>query len=305
MSTSNTYENLVICGGGIKTVSIAGAIKVLEQNGTLNNIKRFAGNSAGSIIATLLSVGFTSDEIQDITLNKLPSFTSKNIFDRIYRVIFKKGMFSSQLIEDSLDSLILAKTGMTNLTFEDVFTKYNKILLIVSTCLDKRTTHFYHHISNPTMKVSMACRISSSIPIFFEPYIWNSDVLVDGVLLMNYPLYVFDEDVLPDTTKKVAILKETTNEKTLGITIATPEYTDNIYNGISPTNNILNIAYSVIETMNDQICRDYLRSDYTKNSITINLQQNISATDFSMDDATKNSLYNTGVECAKTFFNKT
>lgn len=302
---SYSYENLVMCGGGIKTISIAGAIKVLEENGALKNIKRFAGNSAGSIIATLLAVGFTSKEIQDITLNKLPSFSTKNIFERLYRLVFKKGMFSSQTIEDSLDSIILAKTGIKNITFEDIFKKYNKTLLIVATCLDKRTTHFYHHVSNPTMKVSMACRISSSIPLFFEPYVWNSDVLVDGVLLMNYPLYVFDTDILPDTTKKTAILKETTNEKTLGITINTPEYTNNIYNGSSPTDTMLNIAYSTIETMNDQICRDYLRSDYTKNSITINLQQNVSPTDFSMDEASKTILYNTGVECAKLFFNKT
>lgn len=54
-------------GGGIKAVAFAGALKIMEDRGfTWRNL---AGTSAGAIIASLVSVGYTAKEIQSLIQN--------------------------------------------------------------------------------------------------------------------------------------------------------------------------------------------------------------------------------------------
>src|SRR3989338_7583819 len=59
------YENLVFSGGGIKGLTHCGAVKYLDEIGVLPKIKKIAGTSAGAIIATLLAVGYTGQELLD------------------------------------------------------------------------------------------------------------------------------------------------------------------------------------------------------------------------------------------------
>lgn len=62
----NKVENLVLAGGGAKALSLAGAIKSLDENGVTPSIKRVAGTSGGAIMALAYAAGYTSNEIGDI-----------------------------------------------------------------------------------------------------------------------------------------------------------------------------------------------------------------------------------------------
>ena len=53
-------------GGAIRGVSYIGAIKALEELGI--SPTTFAGSSVGSIIAAMLAVGYTAEEMKDIFL---------------------------------------------------------------------------------------------------------------------------------------------------------------------------------------------------------------------------------------------
>ncbi|XP_048758852.2 uncharacterized protein LOC125668600 [Ostrea edulis] len=55
----NEIENLVFGGGGAKGVAYGGVIEVLEELKILQNVKRFAGTSVGSIVAALLAMECT------------------------------------------------------------------------------------------------------------------------------------------------------------------------------------------------------------------------------------------------------
>ncbi len=59
-------ENLVLEGGGVKGLAYAGALQVLAENNLLDTVIRVAGSSAGGIVALLLAVGHTPDEILKI-----------------------------------------------------------------------------------------------------------------------------------------------------------------------------------------------------------------------------------------------
>jgi len=56
-------ENLVFKGGGPKGIAYMGALNVLEENGLLGELKRTGGTSAGAIQASLLAVGYKSEEM--------------------------------------------------------------------------------------------------------------------------------------------------------------------------------------------------------------------------------------------------
>ena len=57
------YKHLIFCGGGIKLYTFIGAIKVLEEKKILNNIETYIGTSIGGLIAALLNIKYTHDEL--------------------------------------------------------------------------------------------------------------------------------------------------------------------------------------------------------------------------------------------------
>ncbi len=59
-------RNLVFKGGGQKGIAYPAALKELERQGALKEIKRVAGTSAGAITAALVAVGYSPDELEQI-----------------------------------------------------------------------------------------------------------------------------------------------------------------------------------------------------------------------------------------------
>ena len=67
--TSNTNNrNLIFEGGGVKGLAYVGALeKSVETNLiNFNKIQRLAGTSAGSITATLLGVGYDTNDLKQL-----------------------------------------------------------------------------------------------------------------------------------------------------------------------------------------------------------------------------------------------
>ena len=62
------YENLIFKGGGAKGAIYPGAIRALEVKGVMPYIKRFAGASAGSLIAALLAAGLSASELCQVRM---------------------------------------------------------------------------------------------------------------------------------------------------------------------------------------------------------------------------------------------
>lgn len=61
--------NAVFQGGGVKGISLAGAVKAAEEHGIVFN--RLAGTSSGSIVAALLAAGYSADEMKAV-IEKTP-----------------------------------------------------------------------------------------------------------------------------------------------------------------------------------------------------------------------------------------
>lgn len=218
------FKNLVFRGGGMKGTAYTGALEVLEEKGLLEQIKRVAGSSAGAITATLVSFNLRFPEtiklIESLDFQKvpqlrsdnrdnepewLPKFIGKEImkitgdFEAVQRLMTKYGWYSSEYFNNWIRKVISQQCdGNSEATFSDFRRLGYKDLYIVSANVSKLEVSVFSAETTPDFPVADAVRMSISIPLYFEVMRFNGKVLgqgdyyVDGGILMNYPLHIFD-----------------------------------------------------------------------------------------------------------------
>lgn len=197
--------NMVFEGGGILGVSFIGAIKSLSQHGY--KFQCCAGTSAGSIAAALVIAGYNYKEI-DLAVNSIykkyySEFSSvKNCrISQAARLIKNKGIYDSSLIEELISPLLEAKGTVY---FKDVMVRGKSRLKIVASDITRRDIIVLpddlqrYGIDGSNFKIATAVRMSCSIPFFFTPYKLNYydtfSYIVDGGLLSNFPIWIFEGD---------------------------------------------------------------------------------------------------------------
>lgn len=216
--------NSVFEGGGVKGISLVGAIKAAEEFDVA--FHRVAGTSSGSIVAALLAAGYSADEMKEIIiqtpftafLKRAPIFNMKFIGPAV-RVLLKKGLYSGEVLEYWMQSLLRAKKIRT---FGDLGPR--KLQIIASDISNGRLLVLPEDIANygidpHKFEIAKAVRMSTSIPYFFDPVmIRNSSTIlkgrrksftkqfsyiVDGGLLSNFPLWLFDHERHPQTKQMI------------------------------------------------------------------------------------------------------
>jgi NTE family protein len=208
------YKNLVFEGGGVRGLAYAGAIKALHEKGILASIERTAGTSAGSIAALLISLGYTSVEIDSIMYGlNLGKFNDGGgmVIGGASRLINDYGWYKGQAFEKWLGSLIEKKTGNDSLTFAELHllrekdTRF-KDFYCTGTNITAQQVQIFSHLHTPELPVKTGVRISCAIPLYYEPvYIDSSgravkkripgyryQIYVDGGVIANYPVTIFD-----------------------------------------------------------------------------------------------------------------
>ena len=165
------FENFIFQGGGIRGIAFGGSIKYAEDHGLMKNIKRFAGSSAGAIVAAGLAVGYTGDEISKVLhQTNFEDFKDDSfgvIFD-IWRFINEYGVYKGDKFLDWIGNILFQKTGNADITFKEIYDRYGKELVVTGTNVNRSTTRYFHWKKDPNMPVKIAIRISMSIPILFK-----------------------------------------------------------------------------------------------------------------------------------------
>jgi NTE family protein len=302
------YEYLVLSGGGVKGISFVGALWELNKMGVIydeNNklkLKGFAAASAGSIIATLLAVGYSIDELNKIMLD----LDFANIVDDkigyirdSYNFITKYGICKGQYLYNFIGELIKEKTGNPDYTFKQLYTDKNIKLVMSVTNLTLNKTIYLHPQHADEMyseiPIRVGVRMSSSVPFLFEPYMYNNCLFVDGGMLDNYPIDVFDvED--PNNMDEL-YLDVTPNYKTLGLKIIA-----NTHNNECNIHNIYDYTCSYVETFlsnNDK--KSYIKVNWDR-TVFISVP-NYPLTKFDLNDKQKSDLIEDGINGVINYFN--
>ncbi|MDP4283444.1 MAG: patatin-like phospholipase family protein [Bacteroidota bacterium] len=230
------YKNLVMEGGGVRGLAYSGALEVLENKGILKDIDRVAGSSAGAIAGLMVSLGYDSKEIDSILQTlKIQDFNDgKFFFSKIRRVKNEYGVYKGDKFENWLGNLIESKTGNADITFGEFHQlhledKGFKDFYCTGTNITQQRLEILSWKSWPQMELKTAVHISGCIPFYFKPVpidsvgnevlltdtIANYDLYVDGGMLCNYPINMFDS--CSDGTNPLTSENVIYNPQTLGL----------------------------------------------------------------------------------------
>lgn len=322
-----SYKNLVMEGGGVRGLAYSGALSVLEQKGILQNVDNVAGSSAGAIAGLVVSLGYSSTEIDSVLQNlKIGEFNDgKFFFGKIRRIKKEYGMYKGDAFEAWLTHLIVFKTGNADLTFNDLHKLHlsdNKFkdFYCTGTNVTEQRLEIFSWKTWPDMKLKTAVHISSSIPFYFTPVSIDSfgnevpmndslagySLYVDGGMLCNYPINIFDSCKTgsnPLTSENVIY-----NPQTLGLKLERGEQIKEFEKGkteIAPyhiksmkqySSALMNLLMESINRKSPDLSNEKGRTIYISYG-------DISGRPRTISEKERKILYDNGKEAANDFFN--
>jgi NTE family protein len=307
--------DLVLEGGGVKGIALVGAVSVLEERGY--RFHRVAGTSAGAIVGALVAAGVPAAELQRL----MASLDYRRFRDA--RGLARFGL-PGQLLSlatrsgihqgDELTSWLRARLAEHEVrTFADLRgtdpgtslpPEQDVRLVVLASDLShgvlRRLPWDYGRYGRrgDEVEVADAVRASMSIPYFYRPvklrdHVADEDAwLVDGGMLSNFPVAIFDRR---DGRRP--------RWPTIGIKLsARPGALHGVRNRITGP---LTMTRAMIDTMSGFYDRIHLDDPaVVARTIFVDTMQ-VRATDFDLDRATQQALFDRGRRAAERFLDGT
>ncbi|MBI2577788.1 MAG: patatin-like phospholipase family protein [Candidatus Wildermuthbacteria bacterium] len=293
-------------GGGVKGTGLVGAVSITEQSGYA--FEHVAGTSAGAIVAACIAAGYTAKEMQEIMYGiEYAKFRDTGIEDKIpiigsgISLLLTKGIYEGDFFEKWMRD-ILAKKGVR--TFKDLrIQEYGdnpchcyKLQVIASDLTRGRMLVLprdmkEYDIDPDTVDVAWAVRMSMSIPFFYKPVVLKDRggtpyYVVDGGILSNYPVWIFEED------------GHSVSHPTIGYKLVDPE--EGKPHSIGGPISLLKALFSTMMEAHDA---KYIRTKNFMRTIPIETL-GVQTTDFDITLRQKEALYESGKKAAEKFFKK-
>ncbi|MDI1351278.1 MAG: patatin-like phospholipase family protein, partial [bacterium] len=307
-------ENLVLCGGGAKIFAHVGVWKSLCE--AKIKPQKYAGSSAGAIMALLCYLGYTAEEIADL----FKYFKQEHL---VFFDIDRNGLSDPKSLKTALDFAIARKiqelvtqykipypqgkitfATLDELRVQCTGCELGHDLIVTGTNKRLRKTSYFSKIKTPHMEVSEAVKVSASFPILFRNTLIEGDEHNDGGVLNNFPTDAFFDDQstfleseFGNNLKVLAVQFDNGTERN---TI------DRVRDKVYRENFILNWIYSLLTGVKDPASgweqdRMKLRK-YAAQSIIVNVG-NISSTGFSVAEETQRQLIESGYNATNDYLN--
>ena len=157
------------------------------------NIQRYIGSSSGAILAFLLNIGYSPNEV--IRIMKRIDFSR---FDqappRKYLHLFDDFGIQDTLFYQRIFNLFLQyKNIQPDCTFLELYEKTKKHLDVVTYCLNSRSVQILNYAYTPHLSVTKALCMSMAIPFIFKPVKHENKLYVDALLSCNFPIDVIKD----------------------------------------------------------------------------------------------------------------
>lgn len=293
------FQYLVFEGGGIKGAAYAKVPRALAEYGILDKVTKVAGSSAGAIISVLICLKYAPDKIETM-IRELEFIDFKDyvplISLRVFNILFKSGEYSGHRFEKWLRHRIQYKTGSKDTTLQELYNWSGIELVLTGTCLTTRTIEYFSHKTFPEMPVWVACRISMSIPGFFMPFTWNDQVYVDGGILYNYPIWIFDN---PTNYSFNVTAIDFLSERTLGFKLISQPGCDTISRlpNILP---VLTTFYTILGILLEHVDVSYVHQSYWERTVGLDTED-VHTTEFNITPEKKDKLIENGYNNTKIY----
>lgn len=307
------WKNIVIEGGGSKGIACLGALDYLytHKPDTLAHVERYAGSSAGSLIALFLVLGYTPRQVLDIISSNKSSNMRSHWFWYPTNVLSLFGLNTRSRFIKYILPFLKQKNLDEKTTFKQLYDSTQKTLVVTGTNVSKRRVDYFSHITFPDMPVLSAIEASINIPFYFTKFSYNGDYYIDGGVLVNFPLYYFDDfattgTLCPNSKQLGSISIEQESKPgihdTLGIKTIDVDYDhQGLYIGNTSIKSIYDYTSSTIHTLFQGIERLYISKNYWERTIAIHLDIEISLTEFSLPPDIQNRLWELGLQAAEKY----
>lgn len=305
-------ENIVFCGGGAKIFAHIGVWKALNEAKIYP--QKFAGSSAGAIMALMCYLGFSASEIEelfkhfkhehlvhfDININGISEAHSlKTALD--YAIAYKLNKIVSQY------KIPYPEGKITFATLEEIRKKcpecgIGRELVVTATNKRQARTRYFSLLHSPDFEVSEAVKTSASFPIVYRSTIIDGEEHNDGGVLNNFPTEAFSDDHSTLLESEYG-----NNLRVLAVKFDDgPERKaiDRVMDRVYRENLVLNWIYRLLTGVSDPASgweKDRLKlRKYACQSVVINVD-NVSSSSFTVGEETRKKMIDSGYEETKNY----
>lgn len=300
--------DLVFEGGGLKGIALVGAYSALEEHGF--RPQNMAGASAGAIVAALIAAGYTAAELREVIgALDLPTLEDPRkgrlpVFSKTLSILEHRGIYEGKAMLRWLTSLLEAKGVRTFgdlIRRPDAELRYRYKLQVIASDLTAerllvlpRDAHWLGVEDPDELEVALAVRMSMSIPLFFEPVSFTNPktgsehLLVDGGMLSNFPVWLFDSEAPLWPTIGVKFIEDDPRAP-----LAAPQVRGGLFG-------LVDYARSLVETMMEAHDRFYLEETDFHRTIAID-PLGVRTTEFDLSRERALKLYASGRAAAEKF----
>lgn len=303
VSTQRSAD-LVCEGGGVKGIGLVGAVTALTAAGY--RFPRVAGSSAGAIVGALVAglqhAGESLSRLEDIAKTiDYRKFSDPGSLGRIPLVgpvlslVAFSGLYEGRYLERFMAGT-LAELGVR--TFGDLRTgekspRYAYSLVVTASDLSARRLVRIpwdlpaYGVNPDEFSVARAVRASAAIPFLFTPVRVNGATWVDGGLLSNFPVDLFDrsDSIAP-------------RWPTFGVRLTARPGTAPM---IRQVRGPLSLGIAVLDTLFTNQDAAHVNDPCTVRRTVFVPTDGVSAVDFDIGAATQQDLYNKGLAAGQQF----
>lgn len=185
-----TKVGIALGGGGVAGCAHLGVLQALEEEGIA--VYCIAGTSSGALVAALYACGYSTSQIIHMVPNLNNDYLDFDYLSMFRKLMNRRNKLQGLLKGKKLRELLAGKTcarTMEELSFP--------VTLIASNLIDAKPTIFTSEPARYTdsgydvvshIEVADAIIASCSIPILFQPLLFENRLLVDGGLIDNCPI---------------------------------------------------------------------------------------------------------------------
>lgn len=188
---SKQYNKLVFSGGALKSIAFIGCIRFLEHLGMLSDVCTLVGSSAGAIVAFMLCLGLSSQEMEEWILEKFRIGQANQLdIDGVLELYDNMGIDRGTGLEVFFVEILQSKLGSdkNDVTFMDLAKVTGRHLIICASNLTTSKPEYFSVDTWPDLSVITALKASCCIPVLFTPIIVNDMMFVDGGMFENLPV---------------------------------------------------------------------------------------------------------------------
>ena len=301
--------DVVLEGGGVRGIGHVGALSVMEEQGY--HWVHIAGTSAGAVVAALLAAGYTACEMYEIMKTEVqfsrfardPGLDGLLVVEALH-MLQRAGMHTGNFIETFMRQKLRAKgiASFGDLVLNPREPKHSnfryRLTVIASdistgTMLRLPQDMLRFGLDPDALDIAQAVRMSASIPFFFIPVQkkhadGSASLIVDGGLLSNFPVYLFDVPGAP-------------RHPTFGLRLVDAPVTPERPWPPNPTGNALQIGRALLNTLLRAHDKLYMDDSTYVRTIAIPVS-GIGGTQFDLSPQQAETLYQNGRKAAEQFF---